>query len=144
RLRAPAQPGGYRPGGFAHPHRRRVARRVARARPRAGRAVQLGAHGRADGRGLPGGGGVTPGIVIVTYECREFALRCLDSIARELPGALSHVVVVDNASKDGTPAAVSESFPAVKVVVKHRNVGFAAGANTGMRALPDCDVIALL
>ncbi|HEX6029948.1 MAG TPA: glycosyltransferase family 2 protein [Tepidiformaceae bacterium] len=87
---------------------------------------------------------MSPGIVIVTYECRDFAMRCLESIRRHMPAALPNVVIVDNASTDGTAGAVRKGFPGVKVIEKHRNVGFAAAANAGIRALPDCDVIVLL
>lgn len=84
------------------------------------------------------------GIVVVTYECREFALTCLKSIQRWLPGAFDATVVVDNDSHDGTVAAVREAFPSIQVIAKDRNAGFAAAANTGMRALGDCDVVCLL
>ena len=87
---------------------------------------------------------MSPGIVIVTYECRELALRCLESVYRELPGSSDRIVVVDNASTDGTVEAIEGRFPQVRVIAKRRNVGFAAGANAGMRALPHCDVVALL
>jgi N-acetylglucosaminyl-diphospho-decaprenol L-rhamnosyltransferase len=84
------------------------------------------------------------GVVIVTYRCRELALRCLASIRRELPGVLPHTVVVDNASGDGVLEAVEEHFPKARRIAKQRNVGFAAGVNAGIRALPECDVIVLL
>jgi N-acetylglucosaminyl-diphospho-decaprenol L-rhamnosyltransferase len=84
------------------------------------------------------------GMVIVTYKCREMALSCLESIAAYLPEALADTVVVDNASEDGTAAAVRERFPVVRVLEKQRNVGFAAGVNAGIRVLPDADVICLL
>lgn len=84
------------------------------------------------------------GIVIVTFECRDFALACLRSIRLRAPGALANTVVVDNASHDGTVSAVREEFPAVHVIEKGRNAGFAAAANTGLRALPGCDVLCLL
>jgi len=84
------------------------------------------------------------GIVIVTYRCREFALRCLASIETHLPHVMPDVVVVDNASGDGTLEAVAERFPAVRRIAKQRNVGFAAAVNAGMRALPHCEVIALI
>ena len=84
------------------------------------------------------------GIVIVTFECREFALACLQSITEHLPGVLGDTVVVDNASHDGTAAATRERFPKVSVIEKDRNAGFAAAANTGMRALGNCDILCLL
>jgi GT2 family glycosyltransferase len=84
------------------------------------------------------------GVVIVTYRCRELALRCLASIERTVPHLLETTVVVDNASGDGTLEAVASHYPAVRRVAKRRNVGFAAGVNAGLRALEDCEVIGLL
>jgi GT2 family glycosyltransferase len=66
-------------------------------------------------------------VVIVTADTRELVVRCL--------GRLAHprlqVVVVDNASSDGTVAAVLESRPDVRVVALERSVGFAAACNRG-------------
>lgn len=84
------------------------------------------------------------GIVIVTYRCRELALECLASIERELPAVLARTVVIDNASADGTVAAVDCRFPCVRTVAKPKNAGFAAAANVGIRLLTECDVVCLL
>jgi GT2 family glycosyltransferase len=87
---------------------------------------------------------MTVGIVIVTYECREFVLACLASIEQHLGETLPYTVIVDNASTDATVAAVNQAFPAVRTLRKQRNVGFAGAVNAGLRALPDCDVICVL
>lgn len=87
---------------------------------------------------------MTLGIVIVTYRCRDLALRCLASIETHLPHALPDVVVVDNASGDGTVEAVRERFPAVQTIARRANAGFATGANAGIRALPCAEAILLL
>jgi GT2 family glycosyltransferase len=84
------------------------------------------------------------GVVVVTYRCRELALRCLDSVRTQLPGTIEHTVVVDNASGDGTLEAVERHFPTARRIEKRRNVGFAGGANAGIRVLANCDVIVLL
>ncbi len=84
------------------------------------------------------------GIVIVTYECRAFALACLESVRERTPALLQSTVVVDNASTDGTAAAVRTTFPSVRVLSMPRNLGFATGVNAGIRALPDAGVICLL
>ena len=85
-----------------------------------------------------------PGIVIVTYRCREFALRCLDSLAAQLPGALEQTIIVDNASGDGVVEAVRKRYPQVRILTRQRNVGFAAAANAGIRELTTCDVVCVL
>ncbi len=87
---------------------------------------------------------MTLGVVIVTFECRDFVLACLESLAKRIPGALETTVVVDNASTDGTLAAVGAQFPAVRRVAQRRNSGFATAVNVGLRALSECDVICVL
>lgn len=84
------------------------------------------------------------GIVIVTFECRDFALACLDSLAKHVAELLPSTVVVDNASRDGTADAVAERCPTVRVLRRASNGGFAAGVNDGMAALAEHDVICLL
>jgi GT2 family glycosyltransferase len=87
---------------------------------------------------------VTLGIVIVTYKCRDLALRCLDSIATQLPEVLPHTVIVDNASGDGTAEAVRLAHPAVTVIENEKNLGFATAVNRGIAALPGASAICLL
>lgn len=84
------------------------------------------------------------GIVIVSFKCRELLLGCLASIQEHLPGLLASTVVVDNASGDGTPAAVRARFPSVAVVENRRNLGFAAAANLGIGRLGSSSVVCLL
>ncbi len=84
------------------------------------------------------------GIVIVSYRCRDLLLQCIESIETRVPELLATTVVVDNASGDGTPDAVSARWPEVTVIESARNVGFAAAANRGMRALPSVTSICLL
>jgi hypothetical protein len=87
---------------------------------------------------------VTLGLVIVTFRCRDFALACLESIAVHLPSTLESIVVVDNASHDGTVQAVRERFPSVTVIEQSHNAGFATAADVGLLALPDHEVVCLL
>ena len=68
-------------------------------------------------------GAVTVSIVIVSFNARKHLERCLDAVA----GGAHEVVVVDNASEDGSPALVRERFPAVRLVELPENVGFGRG-----------------
>lgn len=70
-------------------------------------------------------------IVVVTFRDRENVLRCLGSIEHhaELP---HEVIVVDDASGDGTVEAVRERFPAVRVIAKPQNEGLVAGRNDAL------------
>lgn len=73
--------------------------------------------------------------VIVNYNQREHTVRCVASalVALAAVDGRTEVVVVDNASADGTAAAIRERFPEVAVVENVRNAGFAGGAAEGMR-----------
>ncbi len=76
-------------------------------------------------------------VVIVTYQSRLLIERCLHSLLVN-QGALS-VVVVDNASSDGTVEYIQEKFPSICLVASQANLGFAAGVNRGVQAMPSAD-----
>lgn len=71
-------------------------------------------------------------ICIVSYNCRELLRRCLRSIGEHRGSLDLEVIVVDNASSDGTVAMVAAEFPQVDVMASERNLGFAGGTNLGM------------
>lgn len=69
-------------------------------------------------------------IVIPTFNSEEDIEECLKSIiAQNLDSAL--VVIVDNGSRDGTVAVVSQKYPSVKIVQNPDNYGYAAGCSIG-------------
>jgi N-acetylglucosaminyl-diphospho-decaprenol L-rhamnosyltransferase len=68
-------------------------------------------------------------VVIVSYNSREYLARCLGAVA----DGPHEVVVVDNASTDGSPAFVRERFPSVRLLELTENRGFGAGNNAGMK-----------
>ena len=78
-------------------------------------------------------------VIVVTWNTRELALRCLASIEDALavsdaPRNLSvETFVVDNGSDDGTQGAVADAFPGVMIVRLPGNRGFAGGCNAGIR-----------
>jgi GT2 family glycosyltransferase len=71
-------------------------------------------------------------IVIVSYNGRDYLRRCLASIYEHTRDIEFEVVVVDNASQDGTPEMVSSEFPQVTLVRRPTNAGFARGVNEGL------------
>lgn len=71
-------------------------------------------------------------IVVLCYNGIELTLACIESLQR-LSYASFDILVVDNASQDGTPAAVRAQFPDVEVIETGANLGFAAGNNVGLR-----------
>lgn len=77
--------------------------------------------------------GIDLSIVIVTWNARDLLLAALASIVREVRGVSYEVIVVDNASGDGSADAVEAAFPEAKVIRNRRNLGFAGGNNVGLR-----------
>lgn len=72
-------------------------------------------------------------VVIVTWQSRDAVRRCLAAL-REGSNEALDVVVVDNASTDGTVAAVRAAFPEVRVIEAGANLGFGAACNRGAAA----------
>jgi colanic acid biosynthesis glycosyl transferase WcaI len=71
--------------------------------------------------------------IVVSFECREAVVACLQSLERERENIPLEAIVVDNASRDGTVPAIVERFRWVRVVENHENVGFAHAANEAMK-----------
>jgi GT2 family glycosyltransferase len=69
-------------------------------------------------------------ILIVTYNSAALVGPLLTHLRRELADLSAEVVLLDNASQDGTAALVARDFPWVKLHASARNLGFAAGNNT--------------
>jgi GT2 family glycosyltransferase len=76
-----------------------------------------------------GPGSVT--VVVVTWNGAHLLPACLDGLAEQTIARRTTVLVVDNASVDGT-ADVLARYPAVRVVRAPRNLGFAGGATLGL------------
>jgi GT2 family glycosyltransferase len=72
-------------------------------------------------------------IIIVTYNSRAPVERCIASIETHEPRCSYEIIVVDNASSDGTVEAVSARFPRARVVANGENLGYSRGVNQGIR-----------
>ena len=70
-------------------------------------------------------------IVLVSYNDLARLKACLASLGENPPAAEHEILVVDNASTDGTVEAVRREFPAVRVIANPRNAGFSAANNRG-------------
>lgn len=68
-------------------------------------------------------------VVIVSYNTIDKLRRCLEC----LHGAAYEVIVVDNASTDGSVEMVNKEFPWVKLIASEQNLGFSRGNNAGAR-----------
>ena len=81
-------------------------------------------------------------VVIVTYNGKELLASCLGAALAQRYSPYE-VILVDNASSDGTAALVREDFPSVRLVRSESNLGFAGGNNEGVRHARG-DLVALL
>jgi N-acetylglucosaminyl-diphospho-decaprenol L-rhamnosyltransferase len=72
-------------------------------------------------------------VVIVSYRSRDLLRHCLEALRAHPPSVPMSVVVVDNASGDGTTEMVRREFPDVELIAPPENLGFAAATNLGAR-----------
>ncbi|RMF81532.1 MAG: glycosyltransferase [Planctomycetota bacterium] len=72
-------------------------------------------------------------VIIVSYNTRELTLACLRSLFAETRDVRFECRVVDNASTDGSAAAIAEQFPQVRLDARKDNLGFAAANNRAAR-----------
>ncbi|GAB3611530.1 hypothetical protein GCM10027414_36560 [Humibacter ginsengiterrae] len=81
-------------------------------------------------------------VVVVTYNSRDVVADCLSAIGTESDSEIQ-LIVVDNASSDGTPDYIEQQFPHVVIVRSSVNRGFAGGVLEGV-SLAEGDAIGLL
>ncbi|MFH1020123.1 MAG: glycosyltransferase family 2 protein [Pseudomonadota bacterium] len=74
-------------------------------------------------------------IVIVNWNTRDLLLDCLASVYALVREVSFEVFVVDNASADGSVAAVRAQYPQVSVIENEKNLGFAAANNKALRVM---------
>jgi GT2 family glycosyltransferase len=84
----------------------------------------------------------TVSVVIVNWNGGEGLLACLDSLEAQMDRPCE-VIVVDNASEDGSIERAEARFPGIRVIRHAANLGFGAGVNEGAEAAKG-DWVALL
>ena len=72
-------------------------------------------------------------VVIVAYNCWNYLDRCLRSVLASTSSA-AEIIVVDNASIDGTAEKVRQEYPQVALIANTENLGAIRGVNQGYRA----------
>jgi len=72
-------------------------------------------------------------IIIVSWNACEFLRGCLNSIRTSGCLLVREIIVVDNASADGSAEMVATEFPEVTLIRSNENLGFARGNNLGIR-----------
>jgi GT2 family glycosyltransferase len=68
-------------------------------------------------------------IIIVSYNSLDVTIACLASLFRHPPSVRFEVILIDNASPDGSARAIAKGFPQVRLISSDVNYGFAQGNN---------------
>lgn len=72
-------------------------------------------------------------IIIVSYNSSAVLGPCLTALRKQVYSGETEVIVVDNASSDGTPDMIRDSFPWVGLIAGKENLGYSKGVNIGIR-----------
>ena len=71
-------------------------------------------------------------IIILTYDHLDDTRRCLSSLEPVMERGDTEVIIVDNASTDGTPQYIAQTYPLIHLTVNPVNRGVAAARNQGI------------
>jgi GT2 family glycosyltransferase len=71
-------------------------------------------------------------VIIVVWNAMRYVLECLDSLQEYCGSVCTEVIIVDNASTDGTPDLVEKRYPNFKLIRNPENYGFAKANNIGI------------
>ena len=72
-------------------------------------------------------------VIIVNYKVKHYLEQCLRSVAEASRGIAVEVIVVDNASGDGSVEYLRKRFPDVTIIASEENLGFARANNLAIR-----------
>ena len=72
-------------------------------------------------------------IIIVNYNVKEFLQNLLNSLIKATANITSEIIVVDNASDDGSVQVIKKRFPKIKLIVNKENVGFGSANNQALK-----------
>jgi GT2 family glycosyltransferase/lipopolysaccharide/colanic/teichoic acid biosynthesis glycosyltransferase len=72
-------------------------------------------------------------IIIVNYNVKEFLQNLLHSISKSSDKITYEIIIIDNASSDGSVEFISEKFPHVNLIANNKNLGFSKANNIGMK-----------
>ena len=77
---------------------------------------------------------LTVSLVIVSWNARDYLMQCLASLSAEACRYPFEIIVVDNASSDGSAEAVAEGYANVRLIRNSENLGFSKANNIGISA----------
>lgn len=73
-------------------------------------------------------------VVILSWNDQRYLEECLQSLTNCTKSRVVEIIVVDNASTDGSPEMVESKFPMFKLIRNGQNLGFPKGNNIGIHA----------
>src|SRR5690606_2787886 len=77
--------------------------------------------------------GVDLSIIIVNYNVKEFLQNLIHSICKAGEKINYEIIIVDNASDDGSVEFIREKFPDIKLISNEKNLGFSKANNIGLK-----------
>ena len=72
-------------------------------------------------------------IIIVNYNVKEFLPNLIQSISKAVKNVSSEIIIVDNASQDGSAEFICNKFPFITLIENRENLGFSKANNIGLK-----------
>ena len=72
-------------------------------------------------------------IIIVNYNVKEFLQNLIHSIEKASSNLTKEIIIIDNASDDGSVDFIKEKFPQIKLIANQTNLGFGKANNQGLK-----------
>jgi GT2 family glycosyltransferase len=82
-------------------------------------------------------------VIVVNWNSGNDLEKCLDALKKQTRPP-KQIIVVDNASSDGSLNSIDEKFPDVELIRLNENTGFSRANNFGVKKVRDCDWVAFL
>lgn len=76
-------------------------------------------------------------VIIVSWRAKEKLHACITSLLNFGEGVVGEIIVVDNASNDGTPDLIRNSFPSVTILENSQNLGFSKANNQALKIVKE-------
>lgn len=82
-------------------------------------------------------------IIIVSHNTKELLKNCINSVIRNTQNIEYEIIVVDNASSDGSIEMLKKEFPRVSIITNRENLGFAKANNKGIKVAKGENILLL-
>lgn len=73
-------------------------------------------------------------IVIISFNTKELTIKCIESIFEHTKGITYEIIIIDNASDDGSLEAIKKLGRRIKIIENAKNLGITGGNNQGIKA----------